>query len=141
MKNKRIKNVAWPQEEGDAINRNYLYRSYYPKQYINSLVSLKPHQVILLDQFNNTSSDLKLLEVAKLKIFILTGKVFITTDTTTETNVIANFPTLTTPYPIIESVAYFQNEIFPDFKTITARSIYSYGVTFVIDTDKNLIVY
>jgi hypothetical protein len=83
---------------------------------------------------------LKLLEIPKLKILILTGKVFISVDSTTEANVVTNFSTLPISSPLFDTAGYFQNGIFPDFKTEIKNLIFS-CYSFFIDTNKNLIIY
>ncbi len=67
---------------------------------------------------------MKLLEVSKLSVFILTGKVFISIDSTIEANIVADFPTLPISSPLFDTASYFQNGIFPDLKTNNKNFIF-----------------
>ena len=74
MKDKRVANVAWPQEANDAVNRTYLYRNYFckndaaTKAYVDLLVAIKSKPVTLLPPFQNIFSELRLMELPIFKL-------------------------------------------------------------------------
>lgn len=141
MQNKRIKAISWPQEDNDAISRTYLHTNFTSKPYVDSILTLRTHTVNFVLPFQNSISNLILFELSNLKLFLLTGKVYIPQDLTLEANVVAHFPSLTINFPIFDETSYFNNVVFPDFRLEFARTLYRFKLPFVIDTNKNLIVY